>query len=67
MTPELESFIYELGKRVDEHLKAETQRHGAAEQRNRDLLAVHRDGWRQTSDAIVKGFGLVADAIRHSR
>lgn len=67
MTPQLESFIFELGKRIDDHMQAETKRQEDAERRSRDFVAVHRDGWRQTSDAIVKGFGLVADAIRSSR
>ncbi len=62
-----EQFLHDVGKSVYDWIGAETKRADAAAQQNRDLIAVHHEGWRQTSEAILKGFGLIADAIRNSR
>jgi hypothetical protein len=43
-------------------------REKAADQRSRDLAKVHADGWKSVADAIAKGLGAIADAVRdHGR
>lgn len=43
-------------------------REKAADERNRDLIQVHQDGWKTVATAITKGLGAIADAIRdHGR
>ena len=56
------NFLAEL----DTWIREEDKRQQADDRRSRDLIAIHRDGWKQTADAITKGFGLIADAIRAS-
>ncbi len=44
------------------------ERDKAANQHNRDLVKVHQDGWKAVADAIAKGLGAIADAVRdHGR
>lgn len=57
-----------IGNALWDWINDEANRDKAADQRNQNLVQVHRDGWKQTATAITKGLGAIADAIRdHGR
>lgn len=58
-----------IGEAVYDHVTKEADARDKRDERfQRDLIDVHRQGWKQTAEAIYKGFGLIADAIRdHGR
>lgn len=60
--------IYTYVLDVDKRTEATVARHRELTDAQREANKIHREGWRLTSDAILRGFGLVADAIRqHGR
>lgn len=47
--------------------KGEDEREKAADRRNAELVRVNREGWKSVADAITKGLGGIADALRTRR
>lgn len=60
--------IRTIGEAVYNHVTKEAD---ARDKRDtafqKDLIQAHRDGWKTTADAILKGFALIADALRDRR
>lgn len=59
-----EDWILDNADTLHAWLVDQEKRDRDADQRHRDMLRVHRDGWAGVATAIERGLGSIADALR---
>lgn len=59
-----EQWILEIAETHHRWITDQDQRDRDAEQRHKDLMRVHAEGWKSVASAIERGLGSIADALR---
>lgn len=59
-----EDWIIEIAETHNRWIQDQDKRDRDADQRHKDLMRVHADGWKGVAVAIERGLGSIADAIR---
>lgn len=59
-----EQWILEIAETHHRWIGEQDKRDRDADQRHKELMRIHADGWKGVAGAIERGLGSIADALR---